>query len=123
MTKPCPRLSSSVGRLRGFTISFRPLCSGRAGGAPECCGEGDVAHGGNFIPGGPLIACQGLGVCAAFDASDLARGVADAISWAMEEGWKGIPPAAIAKDLEGFAAVDYEPDALVVRCFLSDLYI
>jgi hypothetical protein len=42
-------------------------------------------------------------------------GVLDAILWVFEEGWRGSPLAKIAKDLEDFAAVDYELEALVMH--------
>jgi hypothetical protein len=54
-------------------------------------------------------------VAKAFKAGDLAYGVADAILWATEEDWKGTPPAATAKDMEDFVAVDYELEALVLQ--------
>jgi hypothetical protein len=53
--------------------------------------------------------------------SDLAYGVTNAISWAVEEGWKGIPTAAIAKVLINFEAVDYKLEALVLQ-WLAEVY-
>ena len=51
-------------------------------------------------------------VTAAFQAGDVAYGVADAVAWAREEGWKGLPPEAIECDARDFAEVDFDLDAL-----------
>jgi hypothetical protein len=49
------------------------------------------AHGRYLVSGGPSSRAKFLEVVAkAFEAGNLAYLVADAISWATEEGWKGI---------------------------------
>jgi hypothetical protein len=52
-------------------------------------------------------------ITTAFEAGDIAYGVADAVAWAREAGWSGIPPESLDTDAADFALVGFDLDALV----------
>jgi hypothetical protein len=71
---------------------------------------------GALFPAFPLLPAQALQiVTAAFEAGDIGYGITDAVTWAREAGWSGIPLAALEADAADFEAADFDFDSLVRR--------